>query len=352
MVRLMAPSLQPDAGDSGLAAPPMLAAYLPELELALQEAVGSTPSALVAAARYAMGWEDAEGRSVAAGGKRIRPALCLFAAETLSSRPLEAMPGAVAIELVHNFSLVHDEVQDHYFERHHRPTTWARLGEGQAINVGDFLYTRAVRALADAPGDPARLLRALSVLHEAIGRMIEGQWRDIAFEQRESVSTDEYIAMIAGKTGALLGAPLELGAILTGVPDAQAALVGEWGRAVGLAFQVQDDFLGIWGDPNQTGKSNTSDISRRKKTLPVIHALQDDAAASVIRDVYAQPEIAHRDVLRVVGALESAGAPEACRAKAADLNRDAGRLLDQLELTPGESARFQSIANYIINRRS
>ncbi len=346
----MAHSPQPDS--ARLAALPLLGAYLPELELALQEAVGSTPSALAAAARYVMGWEDADGRPVATGGKRFRPALCLFAAETLGGRALDAMPGAVAIELVHNFSLVHDEIQDHDFERHHRPTTWARLGEGQAINVGDFLYTRAVRSLTDAPGEPARLLRALSVLHEAIGRMIEGQWRDIAFEQRESVTTDEYIEMIAGKTGALLGAPLELGAILTGVPETQATLVGEWGRAVGLAFQVQDDYLGIWGDPGETGKSNTNDISRRKKTLPVVHALEQNAPASVIQEIYSQPQIDDEDVARVLDALESAGAAQACREKAEELNRAADQLLNQLELTPGESDRFQSIANYIINRRS
>jgi len=300
-----------------------------------------------------MGWEDADGRPLVTGGKRIRPALCLFAAETLGGRAQDAMPGAVAIELVHNFSLVHDEIQDHDFERHHRPTTWARLGEGQAINVGDFLYTRAVRALTDAAGDAARLLRALSVLHEAIGRMIEGQWQDIAFEQRESVTTGEYIAMIAGKTGALLGAPLELGAILSGVPEGQAAVVGEWGRAVGLAFQVQDDYLGIWGDPGETGKSNTNDISRRKKTLPVVYALQQPgASSSVIRAVYAQPTIGDDAVKAVVSALDSAGAADACREVAQDLNRAADRLLEQLELTPRESERFQSIANYIINRRS
>ena len=352
MDRHLAHSPRPDAQAEGSAALPLLGAYLPELEVALQEAIGTSPNPLTAAARYVMGWEDADGRPMVSGGKRIRPALCLFAAETLGGRVLDAMPGAVAIELVHNFSLVHDEIQDHDLERHHRPTTWARLGEGQAINVGDFLYTGAVRALTDAPGDPTRLLRALSVLHEAIGRMIEGQWQDIAFEQLQSVTADEYIAMIAGKTGALLGAPLELGAILSGVPEGQASLVGEWGRAVGLAFQVQDDYLGIWGDPDETGKSNTNDIRRRKKTLPVVHALQQPRVGEIIRAIYAQPEIGDDAVKTVLAALEAAGAPQACRDKASELSRAADRLLEQLELTPAESMRFQSIANYIINRRS
>lgn len=349
----MAHSPQPDQSNPVAAVPQVLGAHLPALEHALRDAVGTAPGALSAAARYVMGWEDEHGRTVALGGKRIRPALCLFAAEALGGRPLDAMPGAVAIELVHNFSLVHDEVQDHDLERHHRPTTWARFGEGQAINVGDFLYTRAVSALTDAPGDPRTLLRALSILQEAIGRMIEGQWRDIAFEERESVTTDEYIQMIAGKTGALLGAPLEIGAILVGVPDDRAALAGQWGRAVGLAFQVHDDYLGIWGDPNATGKSNTNDIARRKKTLPIVHALQHAPAGSIIREIYARPgEIREADRQRIVDALESVHARDACRLAAEECNRDANQVLHQLELSPAEASRFRSIANYIINRQT
>ncbi|MEP7217055.1 MAG: polyprenyl synthetase family protein, partial [Anaerolineaceae bacterium] len=140
--------------------------------------------------------------------------------------------------------------------------------------------------------------------------------------------------------------------VLSGVPQEQAALVGEWGRAVGLAFQVQDDYLGIWGDPAETGKSNTNDISRRKKTFPVVHALEQPRVRDVIRAVYTQPEIGDDAVKTVVDALESADAPQACREKATELSRAADRLLEQLELTPDESMRFQSIANYIINRRS
>lgn len=332
--------------------PVALGFHLDALEGALRDAIGNSPGELTSAARYVMGWEDASGNPAAAGGKRIRPALCLFAAETLGGAIGDAMPGAVAIELVHNFSLVHDEVQDHDHERHHRPTIWARFGEGQAINVGDFLYTRAVRALTDAPGDVAHRMRALSILHHAISEMIEGQWRDIDFETRESVTPAEYLAMIAGKTGALLGAPLEIGAVLAGVPAGQAAQLGEWGRAVGLAFQIRDDYLGIWGDPGETGKSNTNDIARKKKTLPIVYGLQHPQAHDVILEAYTSQELQPADIQRVVASLEAAGAPEACRGQARAHADQAQRLLATLELGPRETAQFEDIAAYLIERRS
>lgn len=299
-----------------------------------------------------MGWEDEHGRPTTKGGKRLRPALCLFTAETLGGRVADAMPGAVAIELVHNFSLVHDEIQDHDHERHHRPTIWARLGEAQAINVGDYLYTRAFHALTSTTGDVGRRMRALAILHEAVGQMIEGQWQDIAFEPRDSVTAAEYLGMVARKTGALLGAPLEIGAVLAGRPAAEAALLGEWGRAVGLAFQIQDDYLGIWGNPEETGKANTGDIVRKKKSLPIIHGLSDPVAREVITAVFSQATVSPQEVERVVAALEKCGAAQACRDAATEHAATANLLLAGLALAPEVTSQFRSIASYIIDRRS
>ena len=336
-------------------APDILLLHRSVLEEALQHAVGSADSALVAAARYVMGWEDEDGRPIDTGGKRIRPALCLFAAEALGGSIEDALPGAVAVELVHNFSLVHDEVQDHDAERHHRPTIWARMGEAQAINVGDFLYTCSVRALTNAEGDAERRMRALSVLNDAIGRMIEGQWRDIAFEGKAQVTVGQYLDMVAGKTGALLRAPLEIGAILAGATDAEANALGQWGAHVGAAFQAQDDYLGIWGNPEETGKSNTNDIARRKKSLPIVHGGMDPVAASVIAEAYQKPEIGQTDVARVVRALEVAGSNEYCRQRAREQAAEAGALLETLPFladTPGLRQQFQSIADYLVERAS
>ena len=337
---------------TALPAPAILGQHRTLLEAALRAAVGDDANPLSAAVRYAMGWEAEGGSPADAGGKRIRPALCLFSAEAFGGSVQDALPGAVAVELVHNFSLVHDEVQDRDAERHHRPTVWARMGEAQAINVGDFLYTRAVRALTVATGDSSRHLHALHVLNNAISRMIQGQWQDIAFEERNTVTVDEYLDMVAGKTGALLAAPLEIGAILAGAGDGEAAAVGRWGAHVGAAFQAQDDYLGIWGDPNQTGKSNTNDIVRRKKTLPIVHGFADPQVGETIARTFGRQVMSERDVESVVAALEQAGSDEYCRARARMQAAEADKLLDALPLTDTVRGQFRAIAAYLVDRES
>jgi geranylgeranyl diphosphate synthase, type I len=296
-----------------------------------------------------MGWEDEAGNPANGGGKRIRPALCLAAAQLLGGPVAEAMPGAVAVELVHNFSLVHDEVQDHDAERHHRPTLWARLGEAQSINVGDYIYTRAIQALTDGAGPIERRMAALSVLNVAIADMIRGQWQDIEFESLSSVTVDQYLGMVGGKTGALLGAPLEMGALLAGATAPVASTLGRWGYEVGLAFQIQDDYLGIWGDPGQTGKSNTNDITRRKKTLPIVFGLQSGPAAPVIRAAFAtEPDDAA--IAAVTTALSRAGADQQCRDQAREHAAKAEQLLESVEISSEARSQLAEVANYFIDR--
>ena len=159
--------------------PPALLSNLNSLEDALRAALADGPPELIRVSRYVMGWEDADGQPITTGGKRIRPALALHAATLFGAQADVAMPGAVAVELIHNFSLVHDEVQDHDAERHHRPTVWALHGEGQAINAGDFLITRAIASLVDADVPAERSMAALRILNDAMARMIAGQWADI-----------------------------------------------------------------------------------------------------------------------------------------------------------------------------
>lgn len=295
-----------------------------------------------------MGWEDQAGRPTSAGGKRIRPALCMYAGG-LFGDAAAALPGAVAVELVHNFSLIHDEVQDHDRERHGRPTLWALLGEAQAINAGDYLYARSTRALLDGPGQPQRRLTALAILTGAVERMIGGQWADLSFESRDDVTAEEYLAMVAGKTGALLGAPLSIGATLAGAPPETARALGDWGEAVGLAFQIHDDYLGTWGNPDLTGKSNTNDIARKKKTLPVIHALQGPGGP-LIRQVYAKPELTEEDIAAVVATLNAARSAEFTRDAAARQADAASGILDTLQLAPEQKAELRTIGDYLIHR--
>jgi len=332
--------------------PALLSRHSEMLEEALRDAVGRDNDPLQAAARYVMGWEDADGRPASNRGKRIRPALCLLAAELFGGRVEDALPAAVAVELVHNFSLVHDEIQDHDLERHHRPTLWAILGEAQAINVGDFLYTRAIAALAEGPGDARLRMQALQVLNRAIGEMISGQWQDLAFEERLDVGVDEYLEMVGRKTGALLGAPLEMGAILAGAEREQAAVLGRWGVQVGLAFQAQDDYLGTWGDPEATGKSNVNDVARRKKTLPVVLGMADRAARETVVANYGRADGAlnPEQVADVIAALDRAGAGEATRERARAYAEAADALLEELRLTDDQREQLRAVARYLVDR--
>ncbi len=317
------------------------------IEGALRAAIGNGTTELERLGRYVMGWEDTSGQPATTGGKRMRPALCLLGAEVAGGKPKDALPGAVAVELVHNFSLVHDEIQDKDAERHHRPTAWALVGEAQAINVGNFLYTRAIAALSAGPDHPERRLAALTVLNRAIGRMLEGQWQDISFEQRDDVTVDEYLEMVAGKTGALLGAPLEIGALLADAAPSTAAQLGHWGEQVGLAFQAHDDYLGTWGDPNITGKSASNDIARRKQTLPVIHALHDPDAAQIIRRAFAEDE---PDVRAVIRALELSGADRLCREEARRHAAEATNLLSTMDVSDDTRRDLAAVADFIVAR--
>ena len=334
---------------SGAAAPAHLTVHREAIEEALRSSLADDDRPLGHAARYVMGWEDAAGRPTETGGKRIRPALCLMAA-SLFDDASSVLPGAVAVELVHNFSLVHDEIQDRDEERHHRPTIWTLVGEAQAINVGDYLCSRATQVLLEADAPSERRVEALGVLQRAIADMIGGQWADLSFEARDDVSVDEYLAMIDGKTGALIGAPLEIGAILAGAePDAAAGL-GAWGRRIGLAFQARDDILGIWGDPNLTGKSNVNDLARKKKSLPVLAGLADTTTAPAIRALYAQDAPAANEIAAVVALLDDAGVRERSEATARGLLDDAAALLDGLPLLEDAKRDLRAVASYLVDR--
>lgn len=331
--------------------PRVLTRHLPAIEAALQEAIGSGESPLAHAARYVMGWEDEHATSAQNQGKRIRPALCLFGSEAFGGSIEAAMPGAIAVELVHNFSLVHDEVQDRDAERHHRPTAWRIFGDGQAINLGDHLYTIAVGALTAPGSNVERRMAALRVLNGAIARMIEGQWEDLAFESRDDVAVSDYLRMASGKTGALLGAPLEMGALLAGAGIDEAAAVGRWGNEVGLAFQAWDDYLGIWGDPNSTGKSNNNDIARRKKTLPIVHGLAHPTARPLIAPAYHKTgELAPAEIAAITSALSEIGADRVCRDAAAEHAAAADELIKPLNLSAEVRDAFRAVAEYFYQR--
>jgi geranylgeranyl diphosphate synthase type I len=295
-----------------------------------------------------MGWEDADGRPAAAAGKRLRPLLTLAVAELSgASDAAAAMPAAVAIELIHNFSLVHDEIQDEDGQRHGRPTLWARFGTAQAINAGDLLFARAHASLTQLSAQAGAA--CLDILTDATERMIRGQWQDLEFESRLDVQPAEYLDMVAGKTGALIGAAAAVGALCAGRPVVEAQKFERWGAAAGLAFQARDDYLGIWGDPALTGKTTTGDLLRRKKTLPVLLGLTKTESSQALREFLAVEPTADQ-IPAVVAAMEAAAVRERSEEIAAEYRVEAERLLAEVPLGETAFSELSAIGRLLVER--
>jgi geranylgeranyl diphosphate synthase type I len=261
--------------------------------------------------RYHLGWTDAEGRAVDTaaqrrfGGKRLRGVLAVLACEACGGDGASAVPAGAAVELIHNFSLIHDDIEDEDEERRHRPTVWRLWGIPQAINAGSLmqaLVNRAALRLADRGASSGAVTAVLGLLTDAIVLMTEGQCLDMAFQDRAAVDADDYFAMTERKTAALLAAALESGARVANAPPGRAQLLSRFGRAFGLAFQARDDHLGVWGDPAVTGKPVGSDIERGKRSLPVVLALSRSAdPAALLRQLQAH------DIEAVLAAMETLG---------------------------------------------
>jgi geranylgeranyl diphosphate synthase type I len=252
---------------------------------------------------YHLGWGPSLTR-----GKRLRPLLCLLCCTGAGGDWRQALPLAAAIELIHNFSLIHDDIQDNSPLRHGQPTVWSRWGQAQAINAGDAMFTLAFLAphRLSALGVPAETtLNTLSDLKRTCLALTQGQYLDMAFEQRSRVSVADYLTMIEKKTAVLIAAATRLGACLAGVPPERVRAFSDFGLSLGLAFQLQDDLLGIWGDPAVTGKSAASDLEKRKKSLPVVYGIEQ---SSDFADAYAQPHVAGNNVGLLAVRLADLGA--------------------------------------------
>ncbi|WP_406279944.1 polyprenyl synthetase family protein [Streptomyces sp. NBC_00191] len=245
----------------------------------LRAAVNRLAPPMDTVASYHFGWIDAQGRPADGdGGKAVRPALALLSAEAAGAAPEVGIPGAVAVELVHNFSLLHDDLMDGDEQRRHRDTVWKVHGPAQAILVGDALFALAGEVLLELGTVEAG--RATRRLTTATRKLIDGQAQDISYEHRERVTVEECLEMEGNKTGALLACACSIGAVLGGADDKMADTLEAYGYHLGLAFQAVDDLLGIWGDPEATGKQTWSDLRQRKKSLPVVAALAAGGPAS------------------------------------------------------------------------
>lgn len=256
-------------------------------------------------------------------GKRLRPRLLLAVAQAEGAGPDDALDAAAAIEILHNYSLVHDDIEDGDELRHGRRTLWSVYGIPQALNAGDALCAISFLVLLNAAGchSGERVLRMVRALHEAHATMCDGQSLDLAFEVATHVDLPGYHRMIAAKTAALFGASSELGALCAPCDDQSVLRYRELGRAYGLAFQIRDDVLGIWGTLEGTGKVTGNDIARRKWTFPVVWALAQarSAARDRIAQAYAQRQaLDGHTVTQVIEALEELGAREAANAAIAE----------------------------------
>jgi len=245
----------------------------------------------------------------------------LLCAEAAGGNWRNALPAAVAVELLHNFSLVHDDIQDNSPLRRNRPTLWVKWGAAQAINAGDVLFTLSFLAVQDLAGvlPPQGVLQVSRIIQQTCLRLTEGQYLDISYESKPVLPVDVYWPMIGGKTSALLACCTELGALVAGAEDSCRDAFREYGSSLGLAFQVLDDWLGIWGDVALTGKSTEGDLVSGKKTLPVLHAL---ASGGPFARRWMQGKITPDEVPALARMLEEEGAY-------AYTLETAGRLTDQ-----------------------
>lgn len=255
--------------------------FIPLVEAEMRAVVnlGKQPELFNTMLNYHLGFANADGTAASVySGKRIRPVLVLLSCKASGGDPMQAIPAATAVELLHNFSLIHDDIEDRDELRRGRPTLWKQWGEAQAINAGDAMFAQAHIALQRCVGrgvPSERVFRALQTFDAMCVHLTLGQHLDLSFEARTDVSAQEYMTMIEGKTAALTKACCEIGAIIAGAGDASVAAFGEFGRLLGLSFQLQDDVLGIWGDPSKTGKHD-SDLAHGKKTLPILYAAERD----------------------------------------------------------------------------
>nr|WP_042435738.1 polyprenyl synthetase family protein [Streptacidiphilus anmyonensis] len=328
----------------------------------LREAVSRLAAPMDAVSAYHFGWTDAEGNPTNAdSGKAVRPALALLSARAAGAPASVGVPGGVAVELVHNFSLLHDDLMDRDETRRHRATVWTVFGPAQAILVGDAMFALANEILLEAPGlgttsavDAGRAVHRLTV---ATRKLIDGQAQDLSFEHRDHdrVSVEECLEMEGNKTGALLAVSASIGAVLAGIDDTAADALERYGYHLGLAFQAVDDLLGIWGETEVTGKPNFGDLRQRKKSLPVCAALADGGKASRrLAELLADPEgrgDEDEEQLAVRAALiEEAGGRAWTAEEARRQHSTALAALDEVAMPTEVRAQFAALAEFVVVR--
>ncbi|MCX4750618.1 polyprenyl synthetase family protein [Kitasatospora sp. NBC_01287] len=329
----------------------------------LRAAIARLAPPMDAVAAYHFGWTDRAGNPTAGdGGKAVRPALALLSAEAAGADASAGVPGAVAVELVHNFSLLHDDLMDGDETRRHRATAWTVFGPAQAILVGDALATLGTEVLLDSAlpskghsATAADAARAVRLLTTATRKLIDGQAQDLSFEHRDVVTVEECLAMEGNKTGALLAAASAVGAVLAGADDRTADALERYGHHLGLAFQAVDDLLGIWGATEVTGKPHWGDLRQRKKSLPVAAALAEGGTASrrlaeLLADPHGRGEESEEVLAGRAALIEQAGGRAWTQEEARRQHTTALAALDEVSMADEVRERFVALAEFVVVR--
>ncbi len=327
--------------------------FIPAIEEALHEALlfSGQPEwqGLYAMLSYHLGWEG-EGAGAEARGKRIRPVLTLLTCESSGGNWRSALPAAAAVELIHNFSLIHDDIEDNSLLRRGRPTVWQRWGIPQAINAGDSMFTIAhLAALGlEQSCSKSTALQAAHLLQQTCLHLTQGQYLDIAFERRYDLTLEDYWAMVEGKTGALLAAATEVGALAAHAKPKFQKHYREFGRCLGLAFQALDDWLGIWGDAALTGKSADSDLLTGKNSLPVVFGLTQKGP---FYNRWIQGLLQPEEIPVQAQQLKAEGADDYTQNAADRLTRQAMEALDHADPQGQAGAALHTLALQLLQRQ-
>ena len=307
--------------------------------------------------RYYMGWVDVDGAPcVAMEGKALRATLCLFACEATGGSVRQAMPAAVALEFNHNFSLIHDDIQDRDETRRNRPTVWAVWGMPKALVAGNVLRVIAdicLEGLVDEGVEVDRALSVIGLLTEAYLEMIEGQYLDISYEGRPDIGMRDYMGMISRKTGALIRCSANLGAALGTRDTATLAAFRTFGKSLGYVFQIRDDYLGVWGDEETTGKPVGADIQRKKNSLPVVYAMSKATGhdKQLLTEIYQKEHLGGNDVDAVLDVMERVNARGYAHSLAAEHGDAALEALDGIELAPANRQHAEELVQFLLVRQ-
>jgi len=335
--------------------PESFTAYRNALRAELMNVIDSCPPSLRKMLRYHMGWQDEHGHSCSReSGKFIRSTLCLLSCQAVGGDTSQAVPAAAAVELVHNFSLIHDDIQDASYERHHRPTVWKLWGQSQAINAGDAMFALGYLVLPELKErgiTDEKVAGATKMLSLACLELCEGQYLDIEYENRLDTSIEDYLNMAAKKTAALFAVSTSLGAYLGSDDSKLVDSFHLFGKELGIAYQICDDILGIWGTEETVGKS-ASDISQRKKTLPVIYGLQNSGgeARKRLKKLYSQKSIEGEDIVEVIKILDQLGAKNYAENLAEQHYYKALAYLEAAGLNTLRQAPLRETARFLLKR--